>query len=199
MYDKGDGVRRDTKAALAWYSRAAALGEPAAQAEVGGFYEEGYKVPENWALAVRLYQASATQGWSKGQFALGRAYQFGIGVPQDRKQAIAWFQKSAAQGHAQGDYFARWLRDPTNNIGFRNDAEHDVVIDGKLRFALGAADPAGITFRNSAERLAWLSGLRNQVNASEAQVMWQIGKDKYDSCMRNGGRDCHEPGPRPGR
>ncbi|MEP7344266.1 MAG: tetratricopeptide repeat protein [Gemmatimonadaceae bacterium] len=199
MHENGDGVPRDSKAALLWYSRAAALGEPAAQMELGGYYEEADGVPENWDLAAKLYQASAVQGWMKGQFALGRAYEFGIGVPQNRLQAIAWFEKSAAQGNTQGAYYARWLRDPTNNIGFRSDAEHDLVIAGKLRFALGAADPAGIAFHTSNERFAWLRGLGAQVNASEAQVMWQLGKDQYDACVRKGGSNCRSPGARPQR
>jgi TPR repeat protein len=54
----------------------------------------------------------------KGQFALGRAYQFGIGVPQNRQLAIAWFAKAGAQGNTKGDYWAKWLRDGMNNIGF---------------------------------------------------------------------------------
>jgi hypothetical protein len=200
MYEQGQGVPRDPRAAVQWYTRAASLGEPASQMELGGYYEDGDGVAENWTLAARLYQASATQGWVKGQFALGRAYEFGIGVPQDRAQAIAWFQKSAAQGDAQGDYYARWLRDPTNNIGFRNDVEHDLVVAGKLRFALGSADPAGITFHSSAERTAWLQKLGGRVDADERTVRWQLRKDEFDKCMRHGGAPgttCVAPGPPP--
>jgi hypothetical protein len=154
MYDQGDGVRRSSRAAFEWYSRAAALGEPESQEQVGLFYELAEGVSENWDLAARLYQASASQGWMKGQFSFGRAYQFGIGVPQNRQQAVAWFQKAGAQGHGQAAYFAKWLRDPTNNIGFRDNIEHDVVMGGKLRFAtsLMGGDPYGITFHNSAQR-----------------------------------------------
>ena len=197
MYEQGQGVQRNTASARSWYARAAASGEPASQTELGGYYEEADGVPENWALAARLYQASAAQGWVKGQFAMGRAYEFGIGVPQDRRQAVAWFRKAAAQGHARADYFARWLNDPTNNIGFRTDAEHDLVTAGKLRFALGAADPAGITFASSAQRVDWLRGLGARVNASEAQAFWQMRKDEYDSCQRKGAGSCVSPGPTP--
>jgi TPR repeat protein len=133
----------------------------------------------------------------KGQFALGRAYEFGIGVPQDRQQAISWFRKAGAQGNAQGSYYAKWLSDPTNNIGFRDDREHDAVMQGQLRFALGAADPAGMTFHSSAQRVGWLRSLGAQVNASEALVKWQLRKDEFDSCTRNYGANCHDPGPRP--
>jgi hypothetical protein len=75
--------------------------------------------------------------------------------------------------------------------------EHDLVIAGKLRFALGAADPSGITFHRSAERTAWLQRLTGRVNASEAMTFWQMRRDEFDSCMRRGGQNCREPGPKP--
>ncbi len=192
MYDQGDGVRRSAATAFQWYSRAAALGEPESQNQIGLFYELGEGVPENWDLAAKLYAASAQQGWQKGQFSYGRALQFGIGVPQNRQQAIAWYQKAAAQGHAKGDYWARWLRDPTNNIGFRDDVEHDIVIAGKLRFAasLIGADPAGITFHNSARRVLWICGLRNAVDRDEAEVFRNIRQREYADCQSAGRDNC---------
>ena len=199
MYEGADGVPRDKKAAFGWYGRAAAVGEPAAQRELGGYYEDGDGVAENWDLAAKLYQASATQGWSKGQLALGRAYEFGIGVPQDRQQAVGWFARAGAQGLGQGEYFARWLRDPLNNIGFRNQAEHDLVIGGKLRFGLLSRDPTGITFHSSQQRIAWLTGQRREVDLSEAHTMWSIRSGEYQQCQRGGGSNCVDPGPDPAR
>jgi hypothetical protein len=192
MYSQGDGVPRSFKSALAWYDRAAAQGEPESQNQMGIFYELGEGVAENWDLAARLYQASALQGWTKGQFSFGRAYQFGIGVPQDRQQAIAWYQKAARQGNAQADYFAKWLRDPTNNIGFRDDVEHDIVIAGKLRFGsvLYGGDPYGVTFHTSAQRALWLLGQRQRLDTQEAEVFRQIRKRHYDDCTRAGRDDC---------
>ena len=192
MYDQGDGVARSSKSAFIWYSRAAAQGEPESQNQMGAFYELGEGVPENWDLAAKLYQASAIQGWVKGQYSFGRAHEFGIGVPQDRQQAIAWYQKAGAQGHGKGLYFAKWLGDPTNNIGFRDDVEHDIVIAGKLRFgaSLLGGDPYGITFHNSAQRALWLLGQRNRVDTEEAAVFSQIRKREYDDCIRAGRDNC---------
>ncbi len=192
MYDQGDGVPRSSKSAFKWYSVAAAQGEPESQNQVGIFYELGEGVPENWDLAARLYQASALQGWTKGQFSFGRAYQFGIGVAQNRQQAIAWFQKAAAQGNAKGEYWAKWLRSPTNNIGFRDDVEHDIVIAGKLRFGgnLLGGDPTGIAFHTSAQRALWLLGQKKRVDTEEAEVFRQIRKREYDDCTRAGRDNC---------
>jgi hypothetical protein len=198
LYEAGDGVARDKKESFAWYLRAAQAGEPGAQSEVAGYYEEADGVPENWPAAAQWYQQSAAQGWVKGEFGLGRCYEFGIGVPQNRQNAIYWFEKAGQQGHGQGAYFARWLRDPTNNIGFRNNAEHDFVTAGKLRFALGADDPAGITFANSGQRNRFLTGLRNDADRREAHTFWQMNKSAYDQCRSSGGGNCMAPGPEPG-
>ena len=196
LYDQGDGVTQSAKSAFEWYSRAAAQGEPESQNQVGLFYELGEGVPENWDLAARLFQASAQQGWMKGQFSLARAYQFGIGVPQNRQTAVAWFAKAGAQGNAKGDYWAKWLRDSTNNIGFRNDAEHNIVISGKLRFTarLMGGDPYGITFHNSAQRVLWLAGQSKAADRDEAEVFRMMRQSAYDDCKRAGRDNCGPAG-----
>jgi TPR repeat protein len=193
MYDQGDGVRKSSKTAFEWYNRAAALGEPESQNQMGIFYETALGGVENWDLAMKLYQASAMQGWHKGQVGFGRCYQFGIGVPQSRQEAIAWFQRAANQGNAQGEYWAKWLRSPTNNIGFRDDMEHDIVIAGKLRFAgeLLGGDPAGVTFHSSAHRANWLMGQRKRVDAQEAETMRLMAKHRYEECKRAGRDNCY--------
>ena len=192
LYDQGDGVAQSAKTALQWYLRAAAQGEPESQNQVASFYELGEGVEENWDLSARLRQASAMQGWMKGQAAYARAFQFGIGVPQSRPEAIAWFQKSAAQGNAQADYWAKWLRDRTNNIGFRDEIEQAVVLAGKLRFGatLMGGDPTGVTFHNSAQRVLWLHGQRNALDRQEAEVFAQMRKAEYDSCKSAGRDNC---------
>ncbi len=106
--------------------------------------------------------------------------------------AIAWYRKAAAQGNAKADYWAKWLRDPTNNIGFRDDTEHDIVIGGKLRFggSLIGGDPVGITFHNSVQRAHWIMGLRTRVDKEETETFRQIRKREYDDCKREGRDNC---------
>lgn len=199
QYERGEGVQRNGPEAVRWYTMSANGGDSQAMKNLGLLYEEGELVPENWTEALRWYQKSAALHDKAGEFALGRMYQFGMAVPQNRATAIEWFRKSADLGDTQAGYFARWLADPTNNIGFRNDQEHNLVIGAKLRFsgALIGGDPAGILFHNSRERIAWLQGLRRQVDASEAQTMWNIRKSEYDTCTRNHGSSCQPPGPPP--
>jgi TPR repeat protein len=190
LYDHGDGVPHSFKDAVNWYRQAAAQGEPGAQEQLGQIYEEGTpEVPENWDLAYKLYYTSAMQGWKAGQFSLGRAYQFGIGVAQSRSDAIAWFQKAAAQGAARGQQSASWLATLTNNIGFRNDAERNTVMAGKLRFALLSGDPAGVAFHSSGQRMQWLQGQAQTLNKSESDTMRAMRRADHDACIR-AGRDA---------
>jgi TPR repeat protein len=191
LYENGDGVPRSYKSAIYWLTQAANAGEPGSQAELAAYYEEGDILPENWDTAARLYQASAVQGWHLGQSGYARCFQFGIGVPQNRTQAIAWFQLAAAQGNAKGAYYAKWLSDRTNNIGFRSQMEHDIVIT-PLRFAgnLYGGDPAGITFHNSTQRIIFLRGQRAQADKIEADVFRSIRQREHDDCVRAGRDGC---------
>jgi uncharacterized protein len=197
LYESGQGAPANAQEAFRLYMKAAGEGDSAAQKCLGLLYEEGRGTPENWSEAARWYQKSADQHNQDGEFALGRMYEFGMAVPQSRATAIAWFRKAGAQGHSQAAYFARWLSDPTNNIGFRNDQEHNLVIAGRLRFGAGSDDPAGISFRSSSERISWLNGLRRRIDHSESMTMWNIRKNEYDRCRNNGGTNCQSPGQPP--
>jgi TPR repeat protein len=199
QYERGEGVAKNEAEAVRWYTKSATGGDAQAMKNLGLMYENGSGVRENWAEALNWYSKGAAKADRSGEFALGRMYEFGMGVPQSREKAIEWFRKAAGLGDTQAAYFARWLSDPTNNIGFRNQQEEQLVIANKLRFAgdLIGADPAGILFHNSAERTAWLADLRNRADTTEAQTRWRMQKSNYDSCRAQNGQSCYNPGPAP--
>lgn len=156
QYEFGKGVRQSYDEAVRWYRKATDQGSAISQNNVGKMYEDGLGVKEDWAEAVRWYRKSAQQGYAEGQFSFGRAYQFGLAVPQIRQEAIRWFDKAGDQGHDQANYFSNDLKQRNRYIGFRNDQEHAAVVGTKLRGVLLNIEPVGRTFRNSAERLAYL-------------------------------------------
>ncbi len=123
-------MKQSSKTAFVWYAKAAELGEPESQNQMGTYYEVALDSVENWDLAAKLWQASAQQGWTKGQFSYARAFQFGIGVPQNRQMAIAVVSQSGRAGRTatRADYWTQWLHDPALTYGFRDDIEHDIVI-----------------------------------------------------------------------
>jgi len=196
QYEFAEGLPENFVEAVRWYAKSANQGNSVAQRNLGQMYEDGAGVREDWVTAAQWFRKSADQGHAKGQASLGRCYEFGIGVPQNRGQAIAWFNKAAQGGDSKAAYFAKHLSG-NNFIGFRTEAEHAMVINGKLRFALAFQEPVGMTFRHSGERNAYLMGLRQQVDRAEAGVWWNIKNQEYESCIRAGGRSCQNPGPRP--
>ena len=78
-----------------------------AQNNLGGMYEFGRGVPQDYGEAVRWYRLAADQGHASAQRNLGGMYAAGRGVPQDDVAAHMWANLAAAQG----DETARELRD----------------------------------------------------------------------------------------
>jgi TPR repeat protein len=199
QYENGEGLAKSGVEAAKWYLRAAQAGNPIAQMNIGHALEEAQGVAENWVQAAQWYRKSADQGYEGGEFSLGRCYEFGIGVPQDRDAAILWFKRSGAQGNSQGAYFAHWLADRQNFIGFRNDDESRYVMD-RIRYSgnFFGGDPAGVTFHSSRERNAFIIAFKTDSNFQQAQTQWSVQHNNYQSCQsQGGGSSCHNPGPPP--
>jgi uncharacterized protein len=199
QHEFGEGLPANPSAAATWYAKSAQQGNWVAQKNLGELYENAKGVPENWATALQLYRASAAQGYLGGEYAVGRMYQFGMAVPQNRNEAIAWFKRAAARGDAKADFWVRWLSNPTNNIGFRNEDEQAIVVAGKLRMVL-MGEPRGMTFANAQQRIQYLRGVARQMDYEEAMLMWNIRSDEYKTCRNSGQSYCGvDPGPPPSR
>jgi len=197
LYEFGDGVPKDERQAAAWYRKSADQGNPIGQKTLGLLYELGKGVPENWAEAFRLYSKGADK-FQDSAFAMGRMYEFGMSVPQNRATAIQWFKKADQLGHPKGAYWARWLSDWTNCIGFRDQHEQN-----EIRGLRCPADPVGVVFRSSAERIAYIREKAKEFDKRDAeflaaQAAAQKAKDEAKSegsCSVAGGRwydgSCH--------
>jgi hypothetical protein len=197
QYEFGEGIRQSHDEALRWYRKAAEQGNATAQNNLGKMYEDGIGVKEDWAEAVKWYRKSAEQGNPEGQFSLGRVYQFGMAVPQNRQEAIRWFDKAGDQGHDQANYFANDLKQRGRYIGFRNEQEHAAVVGMKLRMVSLSIEPVGRTFRNSAERMAYLRQAGQQADRDEAALRWEWKNTEYKACRDAGRSGCLAPGPPP--
>jgi TPR repeat protein len=188
-YEFGVGVARNDAEAATWYEKSALAGNAIAMKNIGQMYEDGRGVRQDWFKAAAWYRKSAAAGERSGEFALARAYRFGIGVHQSRAEAIRWYTIAAEHGEAEAADDARWLSDSTNNVGFRTKAEHNVVINNKLRTsaALFGADPAGICFRDANERTNWLVGLRSTVDKEEEESRREIARrdQEHEDAVKN--------------
>ena len=87
----GDGVAQDRQGALSWFQRAADLGHVKSINVVGGFYEDGWEVDQDFAKARECYERAALGGDFRGQFNLGRVRASEGDVPG----ALALFRQAA--------------------------------------------------------------------------------------------------------
>jgi TPR repeat protein len=196
-YQFAAGVPQNLPEAARWYRKAADAGNSRGQKNLGALYEEGRGVPEDWVEAVKWYARSAAQNDSDGEAALARAYQFGIGVPQSRAETMNWDRRAAARGDADAAYFVRWLSNPTNNIGFRNAAERNLVIGYRMVDVIILNEPAGRVFRNSGERNAYLIQVARRLDGDESYSRWWIARSEYTQCQGSHRSGCRDPGPAP--
>ena len=101
-----DGVvpyeREDSNSsALNLFTRAAELGNPAAQTSLGLLYLQGTLTPVNYTLAASYFLTAANQGHPEAQFQLGVMHLGGIAFTQDVLKAYMYFSAAAMSGHVR--------------------------------------------------------------------------------------------------
>lgn len=98
LLEKGRGVPRDEKAAVAWHQRAAETGYAQAQADLAMLLEEGRGCQQDDAKALRWHLAAAEQGHPVSQYCAGRSLTEGRGAAKDPMAALHWLRLSADKG-----------------------------------------------------------------------------------------------------
>jgi TPR repeat protein len=99
-----DAGKPDAEQAVRYYTRAAELGSPLAQAILGNIYANGTQGQVDYEQSVKWYRKAAEQGQPEGQFGLGVRYALGQGVPMDLEEAHRLFSGAAAQGLADAQF-----------------------------------------------------------------------------------------------
>lgn len=84
--------------AVKWFHRAASLNDPQSWSFLGGWYEAGWGVTQDYKEAAKWFKLAAENGEAFAQFRLGRLFADGKGVNQDFEQAQIWNDKAAKQG-----------------------------------------------------------------------------------------------------
>lgn len=104
MYDYGQGVAKDPKQALYWYTLSANQGDPAVQYQVGAKYFRGDGVQQDYHEAAKWWKLAANGGQVDAQFNLGLMYYRGLSVEQNNQRAAELFRNAAEQGHSYAQY-----------------------------------------------------------------------------------------------
>ncbi len=106
--------------AIECYSKAAELGLPEAQNELGNMYYFGLGVERDYLKAFNYYRNAAKAGYVNAQYSLGNCYLLGDGIDRDNKEAIKWIKKAAEQGNvfaqnSMGEFYLKGLAGLSQN------------------------------------------------------------------------------------
>jgi TPR repeat protein len=101
----GNGVHADPKAALDWFTRAAAQHHVMALNMVGRCYDLGWGTQVDKTRAADCYRIAAERGLDWGMYNYATLLALGEGVAQDRATALGWLERAAAMGNAKAINF----------------------------------------------------------------------------------------------
>jgi TPR repeat protein len=99
-YLTGKGVSRDPKQAAYWFEKAAGLGDPVAQNQIGYLYQVGLGVPADPVRAVRWFRLAASNGLTNAKVNLAVAYIWGVGTQTDPGMGEKLLLEAAAKGNS---------------------------------------------------------------------------------------------------
>ena len=85
----------DDKWDVEWILKTAGYGDSQSQYELGRIYQEGKKLPMNYAKAIAWYYQAALKGHIEAMTALAYMYLEGKGTEVNVEKAIQWYEKAA--------------------------------------------------------------------------------------------------------
>lgn len=104
LYARGQGVERDTVAAVTWFRRAADLGSAIARLNLGLMIAHGEGVARDKKAAAGWVRKAAEQGLPRAQRLIGMLHLTGDGVPENSAEGIEWLIKAANQEDATAQF-----------------------------------------------------------------------------------------------
>jgi uncharacterized protein len=98
-YFAGKGINQDSKLAAYWYEKAAGHRNPAAQNQIGYFYQAGIGVTQDFERAFHWYQLAAASGFARAKVNLAISYLNGIGTRKNGDFAVQLLQQAFEAGN----------------------------------------------------------------------------------------------------
>lgn len=171
-YEKGWGVKQDTKEALAWFRKAAAQENGPAYNSIGNYYRSGTGVTADPKQAFGWYQKGAQAKDSQAMLNLGNCYFYGMGVEKDEKTAVKWWKDAADSGNIyaisqMGDCYYYGIgmeKDLTKAVEYLTQAADHNIANAQYRLGLlyysGNGVEQDITYAELLMRKARDSGMK---------------------------------------
>lgn len=104
-YERGNGVPKDGKEALKWFTHATDKGSFDAQCNLGNLYFNGSVLTKNPEEAFKLFKKSSDQGFARAQYNLGVCYHTGCGVEKNEGEAVKYYEMAAEQGFSLAQFY----------------------------------------------------------------------------------------------
>ncbi|MBT4701145.1 MAG: sel1 repeat family protein, partial [Rhodospirillaceae bacterium] len=134
MYRRGQGVKKNDKTAVKWYTIAAEQGQAIAQNNLANRYVRGQGVEPNIKAALKWYKRAADQGYVSAMNNMARLYRVGQYVPKDMAEATKWYLLAAEQNSPTAEFYLgvnakddatklKWLRLSVKHGGGKNSKE----------------------------------------------------------------------------
>jgi TPR repeat protein len=101
----GVEVEADPRAALGWFTRAAAQHHAMALNMVGRCYDLGWGTAPDKSRAAQCYRVAAERGLDWAMYNYATLLALGDGVDEDKTAALAWLERAAALGNAKAINF----------------------------------------------------------------------------------------------
>lgn len=175
IYKRGEGdVRQDAAEAARWYRRAAELGDPSAQNQLGDLLCALEQVAEPMVAqpheteAAAWWRKAAVQGCAQAQYSLACAL---AEVAPD--EAVGFYRAAAAQGHADAQHRLALCLEA--GIGAERElaeaalmlqrAAEQACVGAQYRLALALADGGFGLPRNDCLAVRWLQRAAKRGNA----------------------------------
>jgi len=102
-YLEGRGVPKDPVQSAYWFTKAANLGDPGAQNQLGYFYTWGIGVARDEGEAFRWFARAAGSGYQQAKLNMAVMYLKGIGVRPDPAFAVQLLTQLADKGNARAE------------------------------------------------------------------------------------------------
>jgi len=116
-----EGFPADDGDAIVWYRKAALVGLPCAEYNVGKCYADGHGVVQNQAEALKWYRKAAEDGDPVAQTDMAALYMYGEGpVKKDVATAVAWYLKACSRGSAEAFNNLAWVYATCRDAEYRD-------------------------------------------------------------------------------
>ena len=100
LYERGQGVEKNTANAFEWTKKAAEQNDPVAMFNLACYHDKGFGVKKNQQTALTWYRKAAEYGHPEAAALIASLIETGDrGLEKDMDEAVRWYQIAANRGN----------------------------------------------------------------------------------------------------